>query len=86
MSDKRPFVKSRDTSTPAVNSRSAVDKMLRRYGAAAISMSENIERKEILVSFVIPDSPAEVVEQAQAQLGTGVQRLLTATTTEHTNA
>jgi len=52
----RPFVKSADTSTAAVNSRAELDKMLRRYGASAISMSEDIERRQIIVSFIVPDS------------------------------
>jgi hypothetical protein len=52
----RPFVKSADTSTRAVNSRAEVDKMLRRYGASAIAMSENVDDGEIVVSFIVPDT------------------------------
>jgi hypothetical protein len=68
VSDRRPFVKSRDTSTSAVNSRSAVDKMLRRYGASAISMSEDIEQRRILVSFIIPDSAAKDAPRVPVKL------------------
>lgn len=50
------FVKSSDTTTPASNSRLQIDKMLRRYGASSISMSEDFERREIVVSFIVPDS------------------------------
>jgi hypothetical protein len=52
----RPFIKSADTSTSAVNSRSELDKMLRRYGASTISMSENVEEGQIVVSFIVPDT------------------------------
>lgn len=58
-SDQKAFVKSRDTSTSAVNSRSAVDKMLRRYGATAISMSEDVTARQIVVSFIVPDNGAK---------------------------
>jgi hypothetical protein len=52
----RPFVKSADTSTSVVNSRSEVDKMLRRYGATQISLVQDIENHRITVSFIVPDS------------------------------
>jgi hypothetical protein len=55
----KPFIKSHDTSTSAVNSRSQLDKMLRRYGASAISISEDIEKRLIVVTFVVPDSMAK---------------------------
>ena len=55
----KPFVKSADTSTSVVNSKSQLDKMLRRYGAAGISMSEDYLKREIVVSFVVPDSAAK---------------------------
>lgn len=70
----KPFVNSADTSTQAANSRSEVDRLLRRYGASAITMSENVEEDEIVV--------IEVVEAFQGQLGTGTQRLLASPATE----
>lgn len=64
----RPFVKSRGTSTSAVNSRSEVDKMLRRYGASAISMSEDIERRLIVLSFVVPATAAKGAAKVPVKL------------------
>lgn len=52
----KPFVKSADTSTSVANSRGQLDKMLRRYGASAISMAEDLEARRIVVAFVVPDS------------------------------
>jgi len=52
----RPFVKAADTKTPVGSSRSEVDRLLRRYGASAISVSENISARTIVVSFVVPNS------------------------------
>lgn len=55
----KPFVKSADTSTSPAKSRMELDKMLRRYGASAISVSEDIARRQIVVSFVVPNSLAK---------------------------
>jgi len=64
----RPFVKSADTSTSAVNSRSELDKMLRRYGASAISMSEDIDARRIVVTFIVPDSAAKNAARVPVKL------------------
>ena len=69
----RPFVKSADTSSAAVNSRAAVDKMLRRYGASAISMSENVEEGEIVVSFVIPDTANKGAQKVPVRLPVSIR-------------
>lgn len=53
----RPFVKSSDTSTSVINSRSEVDKMLRRYGATQINMMSDFEKRVVTISFVVPDRP-----------------------------
>ena len=37
----RLFVKSGNTVTPVANSKAAIEKMLRRYGATAFQMSED---------------------------------------------
>jgi hypothetical protein len=56
MAEKRQFVKSADTTTKPANSRTELDKMLRRYGASAISFSEDIAKRQITVSFIVPNS------------------------------
>lgn len=53
------FVKSATTTATAANSRAAVDKTLRRYGATAISVAEDIEARRVTVSFIVPDSHAK---------------------------
>lgn len=64
----QPFVKSADTSSSAINSRAAVDKMLRRYGASAISMSENVTEGEVVVSFIVPDSATKGAAKVPVRL------------------
>ena len=71
-SKTRQFVKSADTSTSASSSRMEVDKLLRRYGASAISTSENIERREIVVTFVVPDSRKEDAPKVPIRLPVSV--------------
>jgi hypothetical protein len=51
------FVKSADTGTPVTNSRTQLEKMLRRYGATAFAVSTDYEEQRIVVSFRVPDSP-----------------------------
>lgn len=55
MADKR-FIKSADTKTAAVNSRSEVEKMLRRYGASGLSVSQDYEGGRVALSFVVPNT------------------------------
>lgn len=64
----RPFVKSADTSTPAVNSRAEIDKMLRRYGASAIAMSEDVTARQIVVTFIVPDTAAKDAAKVPVKL------------------
>ena len=51
------FVKSADTRTTVASSRAQLSKLLLRYGASAVSMSEDFEKREIVVSFIVPNSP-----------------------------
>lgn len=56
------FVKSASTVTTVANSRREVDKLLRRYGASAISIGEDIEHRLITVSFVIPNGARDATK------------------------
>lgn len=69
------FVKSAKTSASTVNSRSGIDKMLRRYGATAISMQENIERREIVIGFIIPDSPDKTAPKVPVRLPISIYQI-----------
>ncbi len=64
----RGFVKSADTSTSALNSKSQLDKLLRRYGASALAMYEDIAARQIIVTFVVPDSVAEDAARVAVKL------------------
>ena len=72
MTKNRPFVKSSDTTTQPANSRMQLDKMLRRYGASAISMSEDIERRQIVVTFIVPNSSAKDAPKVPVRLPVSV--------------
>lgn len=64
----KPFVKSQDTTTQPVNSRAQLDTMLRRYGASHIAMSEDIQKRLIVVTFVIPNSTAKDAQPVPVKL------------------
>lgn len=53
------FIKSSDTKVPVGNSRTEIEKMLRRYGASGISVQQTFDGKHlpelVTVSFIIPD-------------------------------
>lgn len=51
------YVKAWSTKTAVSHSQSDIRKMLARYGATAVSMSEDMEKNEIVVTFVVPDKP-----------------------------
>lgn len=55
------FIKSATTSTSVGNSRSEVEKILRRYGASGIAVQQafdtNALPEAVTVSFIIPDKP-----------------------------
>lgn len=69
------FVKSADTKTPATNSRGEMDKLLRRYGASAISIAEDIKKRELVVSFIVPDSPEKDAPNVPVRLPISVFRV-----------
>jgi hypothetical protein len=75
VADRKRFVKSADTKAQAANSRAEVDKILRRYGASAISVSEDITRREVVVSFIIPNSGAKDAAMVPVKLPVSVFRV-----------
>jgi hypothetical protein len=72
---RKVFVKSANTSTQPASSKKDIDVILRRYGATAISISENIEAGEITVAFVLPDSPASDAPRIPVKLPISVRRV-----------
>jgi len=55
----KPFIKSADTSTSVSNSRSEIEKMLRRYGAHSLSVGQDYQRGTVVVSFIVPNTPTK---------------------------
>ncbi len=56
MPTDRGFVKAATTTVAPEKSQQEVQKLLRRYGASAISVAQDIARREIIVSFIVPNS------------------------------
>lgn len=72
MATTKQFVKSADTTTKPANSRMELDKMLRRYGASAISTSEDIVKRQIVISFIVPNSMAKDAPNVPVKLPVSV--------------
>lgn len=72
--DKR-FVKSATTSTAVVNSKSEIEKMLRRYGAEAFSVTHDYAAGKAQVSFLVPDSAEKDARKVPVRLPVDVQRV-----------
>lgn len=69
---QRPFVKAAETSTQPATSRVDVDKLLRRYGASAISTAEDIEKRQIVVTFVVPNTTQKNAPRVPVKLPVSV--------------
>lgn len=65
--DKR-FVYAGTTSTPVVNSKSEVEKMLVRYGATAFQITHDYAAGRAEVSFRVPDSARRDAEQVPVRI------------------
>jgi hypothetical protein len=50
------FIKSADTKSPVANSRGEIEKMLRRYGATGLSVSQDYAEGRITIAFVVPNT------------------------------
>jgi cation transport regulator ChaB len=69
------FVKSAKTDTPVVNSKGAIEKMLRRYGATAFQVSEDYAGGRVVVSFAIPNSSEKGAEVVPIRIPVEIQRV-----------
>lgn len=75
MSADRRFVKSATTSTPVVNSKSEIEKMLRRYGAEAFQVTHDYAAGKAQVSFRVPDSSEKDARQIPVRIPVDTQRV-----------
>lgn len=69
------FVKSSDTKTPVVNSKGELEKMLRRYGAEAYSVTEDYVSGRAEVRFLIPDSAEKGAVRVPIRIPIEVQKV-----------
>jgi hypothetical protein len=69
------FVKSATTTTQPATSRAELDKMLRRYGASAISFSEDIAKRLVVITFVVPDSKMKDAQNVPVRLQISVSQV-----------
>lgn len=55
------FIKSQDTKATVANSRTEIERMLRRYGASGFNVAQTFDKQQladgITISFIIPDKP-----------------------------
>ena len=57
----KTFVKSADTKTAVSQSQSALEKLLRRYGASDFGFNSNYRERMVRVSFRVPDQPGSQI-------------------------
>jgi len=57
----KTFVKSADTKTAVSQSQSALEKLLRRYGASDFGFNSNYREHMVRVSFRVPDQPGSQI-------------------------
>ena len=72
---RNAFVKSADTGTPVANSKAAIEKLLKRYGATAYQVMEDYARGQISISFAIPNSGEKGAEVVPVRIPIEVQRI-----------
>jgi hypothetical protein len=68
-----PFVKSAETSTPVASSKAELEKMLRRYGAAGFSVAHDYAEQRVILTLVLPDTPAEGAPRVPVKLPVSVR-------------
>ncbi len=72
---KKPFVKAADTTVAPDKSRGEVERMLTRYGAVGFAYSVDLEKGEIRVEFVVPDSKRKDAAKIPVRLPVQVRRV-----------
>lgn len=56
MIDRKRFIKSATTSTPVVNSKSELERIIARYGCKSFAVQQDYESNMATVTFVVPDT------------------------------
>lgn len=72
---KKTFVKAADTVVAPEKSRGEVERMLTRYGAVGFAYSVDLEKGEIRVEFVVPDSKQKDAAKIPVRLPVQVRRV-----------
>lgn len=71
----KPFVKAADTVAAPGKSRAEMERMLTRYGAVGFSYAVDIEKGDIKVEFVVPDSLAKDAPRVPVRLPVSTRRV-----------
>lgn len=72
---KKPFVKAADTVVAPEKSRAEVERLLTRYGAVGFSYAIDIEKGEIKIEFVVPNSREKDAPRIPVRLPVSVRRV-----------
>lgn len=72
---KRTFVKAESTVVAPEKSRAEVERLLTRYGAVGFSYAIDIERGEIKVEFVVPNSTEKDAPRVPVRLPVSIRRV-----------
>ena len=72
---KKSFVKAADTTVAPEKSRAEVERLLRRYGAVGFATAVDIEKGEIRVDFVVPNSAAKDAPRVPVRLPVSIHRV-----------
>lgn len=70
-----PFIKANTTATAVSKSKADVEKMLRRYGATAFSVTQDFSSRRSSVNFVLPNDPSHPSAQIPVRLHVETQRV-----------
>jgi hypothetical protein len=73
MAQAKAFVKSADTSTQVATSKTELEKMLRRYGAAGFSVAHDYAEHRVVLNLLLPDTPAKGAPRVPVRLPVSVR-------------
>jgi hypothetical protein len=72
---KKSFVKAAETTVAPEKSRAEVERLLRRYGAVGFATTVDLEKAEIRVEFVVPNSKAKDAPRVPVRLPVSVHQV-----------
>lgn len=73
--DRRKFIKSATTSTPVVNSKAELEKLLTRYGCKSFAVQQDYANNLATVTFVVPDTLDKGARDIPVQLDVSARQV-----------